>query len=194
VAAVAAALLAAGCRQEMYNQPRAKPLQESPVFPDRRSARPAIPGTIARGHLRLADPAFFTGKVDGKFVEEFPFSITREVLQRGQERFDIYCSPCHGRVGNGEGMIVQRGFRRPVSYHVPRLQQSPPGYFYDVITNGYGLMYDYADRIDPADRWTIVAYIKTLQFSQDAPLDALSAEEKQKIASAPAVSSAKEAR
>jgi hypothetical protein len=174
----------------MQDQPKAKPLRGSAFFNDHRSARPVVSGTIARGQLRLEDSLFHTGKVDGRFAEEFPFPVTKEVLLRGQERFNIFCSPCHGRLGNGNGMIVQRGFLRPPSFHEPRIRQSPPGYFFDVITNGFGTMYDYADRVAPADRWAIAAYIKTLQLSQDAPLDVLPPEEKQKIDSAPAESAA----
>lgn len=158
-----------GCRQDMHNQPKYRPLRESDFFHDARSARPPVPGTIARGQLRLDEP-FFTGKSQGTFVATFPFPITREVLERGRERYDIYCSVCHDRTGYGRGMVVQRGFRQPPSFHTDRLRQAPVGYLFNIITNGFGQMPDYASQIEPRDRWAIVAYIKALQLSQDARL------------------------
>ncbi|MFN7999098.1 MAG: cytochrome c [Bryobacteraceae bacterium] len=158
-----------GCRQDMQDQPKYIPLRPSSFFADSRSARPLVEGTVARGHLD-ADTAFFTGKLNDKPVEAFPFPITREVLQRGQQRFNVYCSPCHSRVGDGNGMIVQRGYKRPPSYHIDRLRQVPVGYIFDVITNGFGAMPDYAAQVPPADRWAIVAYVRALQYSQDAPV------------------------
>lgn len=159
----------AGCRQDMADQPRNDPLEVSDFFADGRSARPIITGTVARGQLR-DDPHFFTGKIDGQFATRFPdrVKLDRELLLTGQAKFNIYCSPCHGPRGEGNGMIVQRGFRRPNSYHQDRLRAAPPGYFFDVITHGYGTMYDQADRVSPAERWAIVAYIRALQFSHDA--------------------------
>jgi len=167
-----AATLLTGCRQDMQDQPKYVPLRPSSFFDDGRSERPLVEGTVARGHLN-ADSAFYTGKTDGKPVDAFPFAITRAVLNRGQERFNIYCSPCHDRLGTGHGMIAQRGFNRPPpqSYHVDRLRQAPVGYFFDVITNGVGAMPDYAAQIEPADRWAIVAYVRVLQLSQDASLN-----------------------
>ena len=160
------AAAAAGCRRDMFNQPYSKPLKTSTFFQDNHMAsRPLVPNTVARGQLN-ADPAFFTGKAGTNLVETFPFPITRMVLQRGRERFDIYCSPCHGRTGEGNGMIVQRGFPPPPSYHIDRLRQAPVGHFYDVITQGYGVMYSYAQRVEPADRWAIAAYIRALQLSR----------------------------
>lgn len=138
-------------------------------------SRPLVPGTIARGHLRL-DEGFFTGQENGKWMDSIPVKVDRALLARGQERFNIYCTPCHGRLGDGNGMIAHRGFslRRPVaSYHTDRLRKMPVGYFYDVITNGYGAMYSYASRVEPQDRWAIVSYIRALQLSQHAaPNDA----------------------
>ena len=126
---------------------------------------------MARGHLD-DDAAFYTGKgPDGKPLDAFPFPVTKEVIERGQERFNIYCSPCHGRLGNGDGMIVRRGFRHPPSYHIDRLRSRPNGYIYDVITNGFGAMPDYAAQIAPRDRWAIVAYIRALQLSQNATVN-----------------------
>lgn len=162
---------AGGCDMlDMYDEQRYEPLEESHFYDDGSSARPLLAGTVARGDLR-EDEAFYTGKLDGKLVEELPLDVDRELLARGQERFNIYCSPCHSRVGDGFGMIVERGFRRPPSYHVDRLRQAPVGHFYDVIGNGFGAMPSYASRIEPRDRWAIVAYIRVLQRSQNARLD-----------------------
>jgi hypothetical protein len=153
----------------MHVQPRYNPLDGSQFFDDGRSARPEVPGTVARGHLRI-DKHFYDGKVDGKEAETFPFPITRAVLERGRERYNVYCTPCHGLTGEGRGMIVQRGFPPPPSYHIDRLRQAPPGHFYGVITNGFGAMYSHAARIVPEDRWAIAAYIRALQMSQHATL------------------------
>jgi mono/diheme cytochrome c family protein len=142
-------------------------MQATDFFGDRRSERPIVEGTIARGHLR-ADEAFYTGKLGNTDVDTFPFPITKDVLERGRERFNIYCSPCHGLTGEGNGMVVQRGFSRPPTYHSDRLRGAPVGHFFDVITNGYGAMHSYASRVEPEDRWKIIAYIRVLQFSQDA--------------------------
>jgi hypothetical protein len=170
-----AGLLLAGCgiRQDMQDQPKYIPLRPSNFFADGRSARPLVPGTIARGQLR-EDTLFYTGKIGDKPADVFPFPITRAVLDRGQERFNIYCAPCHDRLGNGLGMIVRRGFRRPPTYHSDRLRQVPAGYIYDVISNGFGAMPDYSAQIDPRDRWAIVSYVRALQFSQNANVAELS--------------------
>jgi mono/diheme cytochrome c family protein len=159
------ALAAVGCRQDMHNAPRYKPLAATDFFGDGRSARPLIEDTVARGHLRL-DAARYTGKVNGKDVEVFPFPMTRADLLRGEERFDIFCSPCHGRLGDGEGMIPKRGYLRPPSYHIDRLKTAPVGHFFDVVTNGFGAMPSYASRVPVDDRWRIIAYIRVLQYSQ----------------------------
>jgi hypothetical protein len=171
-AAIVTLLLSAtGCRQDMQDQPKYVPLRPTDFFEDHRSARPLLDNTVARGHLN-ADTEFYTGMQGDKPVERFPFAITRDVLARGQQRFDIYCAPCHDRLGNGDGMIVRRGFRRPPSYHIDRLRQVPDGYIYDVISNGFGSMPDYAMQIQPRDRWAIVAYVRALQFSrQGTPAD-----------------------
>lgn len=157
------------CRQDMHNQPRYKPLAASVFFEDGRSARPMIEGTVARGHMRL-DPARFTGKAGGQDVTEFPFPITRADIGRGEERFNIYCSPCHGRSGDGQGMIVKRGFRAAANYHTERLRQAPVGHFFDVVTNGFGAMSSYASRVPTDDRWRIIAYIRALQYSEAASI------------------------
>jgi len=161
----------AGCRQDMHDQPKYVPLRPSSFFEDGRSARPIPAGTVARGHLD-ADIAFYTGKgPDGKYIDAFPFPITKEVLLRGQQRFNIYCTPCHDRMGTGNGMVVRRGFRHPPSYHIDRLRQAPNGYIFDVITNGFGAMQDYSAQIEPADRWAIIAYERALQLSQNATVN-----------------------
>jgi mono/diheme cytochrome c family protein len=165
-----------GCRQDMHDQPRYIPLRPSDFFADGRSSRPLSQGTIARGHLN-DDTAFYTGKgPDNKPLDTFPFHITKDTVLRGQKRFNIYCTPCHDRSGSGNGMIVRRGYRRPPSYHSDRLRNIPNGYIYDVITNGFGAMPDYAAQISPDDRWAIVAYIRALQLSQHASINDVPAE------------------
>jgi cytochrome c553 len=166
--AVCAVLVLTGCRQDMYNQPRYKPYAADPFFADGASARPLPPHTVARGHADL-DTGYFEGQTDeGKLLEALPMPVTRAMLDRGRERFDIYCAVCHGRTGEGNGMIVQRGFPSPPSYHIERLRNAPAGYLYHVISDGYGVMYSYAARVAPADRWAIVAYIRALQLSRNA--------------------------
>jgi mono/diheme cytochrome c family protein len=160
-------LLFAGCRQDMHNQPKYRPLRSSDFFPDGSSARPPVEGTIARGTLQT-DAPFFTGKNGALFVNELPFPVTKEVLDRGEERFNIYCSPCHDRTGNGNGLVVQRGYPKPPTFHIDRLRKIEAGYFFDVITNGFGRMPDYKAQVTPRDRWNIVAYIRALQLSQHA--------------------------
>jgi mono/diheme cytochrome c family protein len=168
-----AALLAAigmlsACRLDMQVQPRIDPLAESNFFPDHRGARPLVEGTVARGDLR-ADTYFYTGKIGSNDGDYMPFPVTKEVLERGRQRFDIYCAPCHSPLGDGNGFIPSRGFsRRPPSYHIPRLEKAPLGHFFDVMTNGFGIMLDYSAQVSPRDRWAIVAYIRALQLSQNA--------------------------
>lgn len=158
-----------GCREDMQNQPRFKPLRKSDFYEDGMASRPLVPGTVARGELR-SDTYFYTGMMpNGQVGNEMPFPVTQEVLERGRERYNIYCAPCHSRTGDGNGMIVQRGYRRPPSYHTERLRTSPLGHFFDVMTNGFGSMPDYAAQVSPHDRWAIVAYIRALQLSQNAP-------------------------
>ena len=165
---LALAAVSAGCRQDMQDQPKYVPLRPSDFFADGRSERPLVEGTVARGHLD-DDAAFYTGKgPDGKPLDTFPFTVTRDVILRGQDRFNVYCSPCHDRLGTGDGMVVRRGYRKPPSYHIDRLRQVPNGYIYDVITNGFGAMPDYSAQIPPPDRWAIVAYVRALQLSQNA--------------------------
>jgi len=160
--------LTTACRLDMHVQPRQNPLSRSDFYADQRSARPPVEGTVARGDLR-ADTYFYTGKIGNNPGDVMPFPVTKEVLERGQEHYDIFCAPCHSRVGDGNGFVPSRGFaRRPPSYHIPRLQKAPLGYFYDVMANGFGIMPDYASQISPEDRWKIVAYIRALQLSQNA--------------------------
>ena len=159
----------AACRQDMHDQPKMKPLRESEMFPDGRSARPLVAGTVARGMLR-EDEAFFTGRTEAGFVSEPPVKVTSELLLRGRERFEVFCSPCHGRTGRGDGMVVQRGFKPPPTYHSERLRTLPIGYLYDVATRGFGAMSGYAEQVPPADRWAIVAYVRVLQYSEYAPV------------------------
>jgi len=161
------AFLLCGCRQDMHDQPRFKPLAQSDFYADLRSARTPVEGTVARGQLH-EDAYFYTGKVGNNPGDYMPFPVTEEALSRGRERFNIYCAPCHSRVGDGNGMIVQRGFKAPPSYHIERLRKAPLGYFFDVMTNGFGAMPDYASQIPARDRWCITAYIKALQLSQNA--------------------------
>jgi mono/diheme cytochrome c family protein len=154
----------AGCRQDMHDAPRYDPLESSAIFPNGASAQPLVEGTVARGFL-ADDELLNTGKVSGQAVNEFPFAMTKADIDRGQQRFNIYCTPCHGRTGEGNGMVVQRGYRQPPSYHTDRLRQAPAGYFFDVMTNGFGVMPDYRAQVTVEDRWRIVAYIRALQLS-----------------------------
>ena len=170
VLAGAALALLVGCRQDMHDQPRYKPLAASAFFRDGQSARPLIADTVARGHLD-EDVELFTGKTaGGKLVDAFPIPVDTDVLKRGRARFEIYCSPCHDRTGSGHGMVVRRGFKAPPSYHIDRLRQAPVGHFFDVMTNGFGAMPDYRSQVPVADRWAIVAYIRALQRSQQGTL------------------------
>jgi mono/diheme cytochrome c family protein len=166
-ATLVAMLLLTACRQDMQNEPRYKPLAASDFFSDGRSARPMVEGTVARGHLRI-DEARYTGKIDGEDIEQFPIPIAKADIERGEGRFNIYCTPCHGRLGDGNGMVVLRGFRQPPSYYSDRLVHAPVGHFFDVISNGFGAMPSYASRVESDDRWRIVAYIRALQLSESA--------------------------
>jgi mono/diheme cytochrome c family protein len=180
-----------GCRYDMQDQPRYKYYKQSEFFADKRASRDRVEGTVARGHLNL-DKAFYTGKIDNpnpnaqvqtetnaagntivssfpNDITEFPMPITKELIDRGQERYNIYCIVCHGPVGRGDGMVVRRGFSAPPTYHDDRLRNAPVGHFYDVITNGWGKMNSYSHQVQPADRWAIVAYIRALQAGQTEP-------------------------
>jgi len=179
------AIAVSACRQDMHDAPRYDPLEASTIFRNGASAQPLVEGTVARGDLNQ-DELLATGKVNGQPADQFPFAITRADLDRGEERFNIYCSPCHGRTGEGNGMVVQRGYRQPPSYHADRLRQSPAGYFVDVMTNGFGAMPDYRAQITPDDRWRIVAYIRALQLSQQGTTADVPAAELTKLEAADA--------
>jgi len=166
-AAMAATMMLAGCRQDMHDQPKFIPQRGTDFFADGRSARPQVENTVARGQLH-EDTYYYTGLQDGKEGDGMPFPVTMQVLERGQERYNIYCTPCHSRVGNGVGMIVQRGYSKAGNFHTARLMAAPLGHFFNVMTNGYGSMPDYKAQIAPQDRWAIIAYIKALQLSQNA--------------------------
>ena len=169
-ALLAAITLTSACRLDMHVQPRQNPLSRSDFFTDQRSARPLVEGTVARGQLH-ADSYFYTGKIGSNPGDVMPFPVTKQVLDRGRERFNIFCAPCHSRLGDGNGFVPSRGFtRKPPSYHIQRLQKAPLGYFFDVMTNGFGIMPEYASQIPPEDRWDIVAYIRALQLSQSATM------------------------
>jgi mono/diheme cytochrome c family protein len=160
----------AGCRQKMANQPRYDPLEASDFFADGMASRPRIAGTVARGELAI-DSFVATGKIGGQDADGFPFPVTEQVMDRGQERFNIYCSECHGRLGDGNGMIPARGYRRPPSFHTQSLRTAKTGHFFDVMTNGFGAMPPYAPQVPVNDRWAIVAYIRALQLSQNGTIN-----------------------
>jgi mono/diheme cytochrome c family protein len=165
--AIALTLFAVACRQDMQDQPKYKPLAPSRFFSDGKSARQLVEGTVP---FQPGGKAI-SSMIDGAKTTTLPFALTPQVMDRGQERFNIYCAPCHGRLGYGDGMVVQRGFLAPPSYHIDRLRQAPVGHFYDVMTNGFGAMPSYADKVAPRDRWAVAAYIRALQLSQRATLD-----------------------
>jgi mono/diheme cytochrome c family protein len=183
-----------GCekaKQDMYDQPKYKPMAPSTLFADGTSARTPPPGSVPRAR------GAFSGSSSGEQGEQAverdqaalaaqsnPYPITPQLLRRGQERYEIYCMPCHSPAGDGDGRVVRRGFPAPPSYHQDRLRNAPDRHFFDVITHGYGIMYPYADRVDPPDRWAIVAYIRALQLSQHAAADELSPAQRARLASA----------
>ena len=178
-----AALALGGCRQDMHNQPKYQPLEASELFPDGAASRTPVEGTVARGLLREDSRVYRGLEADGTFVAEIPVPVTTEMVARGRERFDIFCSPCHGHTGEGQGMIVQRGFKQPESFHVDRLVNTQDGYFYDIVSNGFGQMSGYAAQVKQEDRWAIVAYIRALQLSRRVPAEMLGAEERRQLAS-----------
>ena len=189
--AMMALIVATGCRRDMQDQPKIKPLRGSTFFSDGLGSRQPIEGTIPRGYLR-SDTAYYTGKKNAPGasatpgqqqiagtntqpaqqdtfpddVDTFPFPVTKEIVERGHERYNIFCSACHGLTGNGDGMIVRRGFRRAASFNDDRLRQAPVGHFFDAVTNGWGAMPSYSAQIPVQDRWAIIAYIRALQLSQ----------------------------
>ncbi len=166
-----AVLFSAACRQDMHDQPKAKPQSKSDFFVDGRTGRLPVEGTVARGDLR-EDDHLYRGKVNGVFVTTFPFKIDAAIMQRGRERYNIYCAPCHAETGLGNGMVIQRGFKVPAAnHHLERLRNAPVGYWYDVITNGFGVMFGYAAQVPVHDRWAIIAYVRALQLSRNATAD-----------------------
>lgn len=184
-ASLAALVLLGGCRQDMHDAPRYKPLAESDFFADGSSARPLPAGTVARGQLR-EDKLFYTGRTpEGSLALEIPVPVTATLLRRGHERFNIFCSPCHGMLGDGRGMVVQRGYKQPASFHDERLRRAPAGYFFYNITNGFGVMSSYAAQVPVADRWAIVAYIRALQLSQNVDASRLTPEERARLDAPP---------
>jgi cytochrome c553 len=170
----------AGCRQQMADQPHQRPLEPSNFFDDGMASRPVEPGTVARAG-KEQNGLRFHSKVDGKLVDTFPFEVTMEVLARGQERYEIFCSPCHDRLGTGQGMIVRRGFTPARSFHDPRLRDAPAGHFFEVMTQGFGQMPSYANQLSEQDRWAVIAYIRALQFSRNVRLDQLPPEDRAKM-------------
>jgi Cytochrome C oxidase, cbb3-type, subunit III len=162
-------LFAYGCHLDMYDQPKYKPLSSSSFYSNGQSSRPLIEGTVPRGQVHT-DELLYTGKINGNFADVFPFPITREVVERGQDRFNTFCTPCHGRLADGDGMVVQRGFPKPPSFHADSVRTEPAGFYFDVISNGFGRMYSYAPSVPVHDRWAIVAYIRALQLSWMVPI------------------------
>jgi hypothetical protein len=165
--AMTAVLILAGCRQDMHNQPKFVPQRGTTFFADGRSARPQVENTVSRDQLH-EDNYFYTGLIDGKEGDGLPVQLTEATMLRGQERYNLYCTPCHSRVGNGNGMIVQRGYKPAGNFHTDRLRSAPLGHFFQVMTNGYGAMPDYSAQLTPEDRWAVAAYIRALQLSQNA--------------------------
>ncbi len=177
---LAAILLLAGCRQNMHNQHKVKTLAANDFFADGQGARPLPAHTVARGDRRVG--SVYSGlDAANRPIDTFPFPVTREMLMRGRERYDIFCSPCHGKLGDGRGMIVSRGYKQPSSYHVERLRNAPAGYFVNVITAGFGVMPSYAPQVSIEDRWAIAAYIRALQYSQNARLADLPPEARRRV-------------
>ena len=174
-----AAMILSACANDMSDQPKFESHEASDIFSDGSSSRPLVPGTVS--WAEPVEDVFFTSgrSLDGELLDVFPYPVDMNVLARGRERYDIYCSPCHGLDGYGQGIIVQRGFSPPSSFHIDRLREAPTGYYFEVITNGFGQMYPYGYRVKPADRWAIIAYIRALQFSQSAPLDEIPAEDRE---------------
>jgi mono/diheme cytochrome c family protein len=169
-----------GCHLDMYDQPKFKPLSANPFFADSMASRPLVEGTVARGDAER-DELLYTGKINGRVADVFPFPITRDVLARGQDRYNVFCSPCHSKLGDGRGMIVQRGFPAPASYHADSIRSKPVGFYFDVITNGYGKMFNYASSVSVRDRWAVIAYIRALQESRRVRISELPPDERKRL-------------
>ena len=181
-AAIGLLLVCAGCRRDMHVEPRYDPYAATDFFGDGQSARIPVAGTVPREELTTGpQELLYTGKMHGVPAQVFPFPITHEVLERGRDRFNIYCAQCHGLSGDGDGMIVQRGFPRPSSYHIEQVRAAPVGHFFDVITNGLGVMYPYGYRIPTRDRWAIISYIRALQLSRQVSFNELSEAEQKRL-------------
>jgi mono/diheme cytochrome c family protein len=189
LAAVLLAVSVSACRQDMHDAPRYEAQEASDFFADGKASRQPPAGTVARGWLR-ADEALYTGRANGELLAEFPFPIGAAEMHRGRDRYNIYCTPCHGVLGDGQGMVVQRGLRRAASYHQDRLRDEKVGYFYDVVTNGFGAMQGYAEQIPVRDRWLIVAYVRALQLSQHATMAEVPADRQNDLDNPPAKKSA----
>ena len=170
----------AGCRQQMADQPHQRPLEASNFFDDRMASRPIEPGTVVHTG-REQNSYLLSGKIDGKLADAFPFEVTTEVLERGRERYEIFCAPCHDRLGTGQGMIVRRGFTPARSFHEARLRDAPAGHYFEVMTQGFGPMPSYANQLSAQDRWTVIAYIRALQFSRNAHISELPPEDREKL-------------
>jgi mono/diheme cytochrome c family protein len=182
LALVALAVALAGCeREDMHNQPRYEPLEESDFFADGLASRPLVEGTVSNTQVLRDDPLVVARTGPNQYVQTYPFPITRADLERGRERYDIYCSVCHGASGYGDGMVVRRGFVPPPSFHDERLRNAAPGYYFEVMTNGFGAMYSYNDRVSAEDRWRIAAYVKALQLSQRAEVASLPPDAQQRV-------------
>jgi mono/diheme cytochrome c family protein len=179
-AALLVLVILAACRQDMHDQPVYEPLEAGPFFADDRASRPPVPGTVARDEGDLESPVQ-TGRTGATFLPRGPLPLDAALLARGRERYDVFCAPCHDRVGNGDGMIVQRGYRRPPSLHETRLRDAADGYLFDVVTHGFGVMPRYASQVPATDRWAIVAYVRALQLAQNAPVTALTADERTRL-------------
>jgi mono/diheme cytochrome c family protein len=174
------ACLASACRQDMHDQPRGEAYEGARFFADGRMMRPLVPGTVARGRLD-EDEHLHRGLQNGELAREFPFAIDLAALQRGRDRYAIHCTPCHDASGSGDGMIVRRGMKRPPSFHEQRLREAPPGHYFDVMTRGFGAMFDQADRISAEDRWKIAAYVRVLQRSQNASVEDVPADRRAQL-------------
>jgi len=180
-----ALVMMAACRQDMHDQPKYQPFEESDFFADGSANRPQVAGTVGRGQLQ-EDTVFYQGlDAEGALAVKLPIELDAEVLARGRVVYNIYCSPCHDRTGTGNGMVVRRGFKRPESFHAARLRQSPPGYFFQVATNGFGEMSGYGLMVDASDRWAAVAYIRALQLSQAVPVEQLDSTDRAALAAGP---------
>lgn len=180
IAASLALASATGCRRDMQDQPKVKPLRASRFFADGRSARPIPPGTIARDELNDTD-SFHTGTDQNGFLDQIPMTVNKAMLVRGEQRYNIYCTPCHSMLGDGNGMVARRGFKWPANLNSDRLRNAPPGYLFQVISNGYGAMPDYGDQIPVQDRWDIVAYVRALQLSRHASINDVPATERSQL-------------